>query len=185
MNQTGELDIPFGFTVTERCDDLVITYPWFGWRCLVTLLCCIIWNAFLAVWYRVVIPLHGPQSLVLLPILHVAVGIYLVYATITGFVNRTKIRIDSSRLMVRHYPLPWLGNRTIPLRNIEYFFYTDTSSPADDGFSPNYAVMVAVHGGRHIKLIRSLVRENHANFIVQKLTQHLRNTDTPSPVRPG
>ena len=96
---------------------------------------CLVWNGFLVFWYSIALGMFHPAApkirgvvvegaassaetlshgmattLATFPLMHVAVGIGMIYYTICLFVNRTEVSVADGALEVRHGPLPWIGN---------------------------------------------------------------------------
>ena len=122
--------------VYQDRDRLEITLKWFTPIALFLLFFTVIWNAFLVFWYSMAIS-GGAWIMVLFPILHVAVGVYLTYYTLCLFFNKTFIDISGDYLTIRHTPIPWWkGNRRIPVNAIEQpgpdpFFQGEKRDQAD------------------------------------------------------
>ena len=86
----------------------------------------IAWNAFLVGWY--VMGSQAPDMgfmriiMFVFPLAHVAVGVGMIYAVLTGFLNSTTVKLTSNELSVRHGPIPAKGNRRIPASQIKQLY---------------------------------------------------------------
>jgi hypothetical protein len=81
---------------------------------------CIVWNSFVVGWYWNAVRAGGREMwlAVIFCAPHAAVGLFLVYATLAGFLNRTVIRVTSESLTVWNGPVPWWGNRRLSVDEI-------------------------------------------------------------------
>jgi hypothetical protein len=46
---------------------------------------------------------------------HLGVGLWLLYFSLAGLLNRTTVEVSRERLTIRHGPLPWPGERDLDL----------------------------------------------------------------------
>src|SRR6185503_9809473 len=87
-----EVPIPERYTVSRHGDELSISWRWFKpGQHLFLLFFVIAWDAFLVNWYFGAGPGSGDIFFYVFPIAHVAAGIGLTYAVLTGFLNRTYV----------------------------------------------------------------------------------------------
>ena len=75
-----------------------IAWRWFGFQFLFLALFCVVWDAFLVLWYTMATGPTMPLMMKLFPLLHVAAGIGLTYYTLAGFLNRTSVEIMPTRM---------------------------------------------------------------------------------------
>ena len=76
----------------------------------------VLWNTILAIVCVKALtrPEPSPAELVfMLP--HLGVGLWLLYFSLAGVLNRTTIDVSRERLSIRHGPLPWPGERDLEL----------------------------------------------------------------------
>jgi hypothetical protein len=173
------VDMPTDYIVSMEGADLVLVRRWFSWKFVVLLFFCAVWDGFLAVWYTEAFRHNGPLIMVLFPVLHVAVGVGLTYFTIAGFLNRTKTRVNQAELSIRHYPLPWPGNRTLQRQEIDQLFCEEKMSSTRNGVSYSYGVSVVMPGGKRLKLVSGMDKPEDALFLEEKIEGYLGITDRP------
>lgn len=155
---------------------LVIQRKWFSYELIGLLFFCIAWDAFLIFWYSMAT--KGPAGwnliAVIFPVAHVAVGVGLTYRTIAGFLNSTWITVADGALTIKHAPLPWLGNRTIPTDTVKQLFCEKvTSSGNRGGSSTNYSLSAMTRDGRKVPLVKSLPSHDQALYLEQRIEDAL------------
>ena len=151
----------------------MITRLWYTPKLFGLLFFCIAWDAFLVFWYALAIK-GGSLFAMIFPIAHVAVGVGLTYSLVAGFLNRTRIRVSPMEIGVRHSPVPWAGNKTIPRNEVEQLFCEYRG-----GKSPTYDVSVILSGGRRTKLVTGLETPDQALYVEQRLEDFLGIADRP------
>jgi len=173
------VEMPKRFSVALEGADLVITHRWFSAIFVFLLFFCLLWNGFLALWYFLAFMKGGPLLMKLFPVLHVALGIGLAYFTLAGFVNRTVIRVGSGTLSIRHWPLPWPGNKVLSWTDVEQLFCEEKVSRGRSGVSVAYQVSAVMRGGSRVKLVSGLPSPEQALFIEQRVEGALGIKDRP------
>lgn len=88
--------IPATMILEENEREIKITQKWFSWSLFIPLIFCIIWFSMI-----IMMALKGN---VVVPAF--VIGIIIIYCLITGFINRTIIKINPSEISVKHIPLP-------------------------------------------------------------------------------
>jgi hypothetical protein len=161
---------------------LVISRSWFNNQLFFMLFFCIAWDAFLVFWYSTAT--RGPSSFsiiaIVFPIAHVAVGVGLTYRTLAGFLNKTWITVTPEALTIRHKPLPWRGNRTIPASELEQLYCEESVSNDKDGSSSRtYKLSAWLKDGRKLELLASLPSPDQALFLEQRIEDRLGIVDAP------
>ena len=181
------VEMPKSYTMENEGADLVITRRWFNWKYLMMLVFCVFWDGFLVVWYTIAFTKGGPLLMKLFPVLHVAAGVFLTYSTIAGFLNRTRITLNTLELRIRHYPLPWPGNKVVQRREIEQLFCEEKMSSTRNGVSYTYSLQAVTAGGGRLKLVSGMDKPEDALFLEQKIEGFLGITDRPvaGEMRPG
>jgi hypothetical protein len=168
--------LPRGITLESDADELRIRHRWYSPFYLLLVLFCLVWAGILVSWYRTGIGRQGPGDLALwFPLLHVAVGLNLVYATVAGFVNHTTVQLSSHGLTIRHGPLPWPGGRTIPASQIAQVYYERTEFPVYEaawGRNVHHGFGVETRDGRKRTLLSSLSADV-PRFIEEAVERHL------------
>ncbi len=171
------VEMPKNYTMGNEGVDLVITRRWLSKKYVVMLVFCVFWDGFLVFWYTVALTKAGPLIMILFPVLHVAVGGFLTYFTLAGFLNRTKITVNTGQLRIKHYPLPWPGNKVIQRQELEQLFCEETMHSSKNSTSYTYSLQAVTVGGGRMKLISGMDKPEDALFLEQKIEGFLGITD--------
>jgi DNA-directed RNA polymerase subunit RPC12/RpoP/uncharacterized membrane protein len=155
---------------------LRIERRWYAWTAIFLVFFCVVWFGFLAFWYLMAFS-TGAWLLMLFPLLHVAVGLFLAYFTAALFVNTTEIVVADGVLTVRHGPLPWLGNRQIATDALEQLYCEEHVSRSRNGTTITYSVRARSKDGRMVKLVTGLPERDQAMYIEQEVERHLGIAD--------
>ncbi|MEM9819928.1 MAG: DUF4178 domain-containing protein [Bacteroidota bacterium] len=149
----------------------------FAWRAPIAYFMAffaLIWNTFLVFWYTIAIGTGAPFVFILFPLLHVAVGVYLAYHTLSLFLNQTFVDVTRDYLLVSHRPLHWWwGNTSIPLDEIEQLYVKEkkTQSSKGGGLS-NYELRVRMKDFKDEKLISI---NGLSKYKLREIEAHLEN----------
>lgn len=174
-----QMPMPKGTTVAETGGGVVITRRWFSIVVFFLVPFCIVWDGFLITWYA--LSGSAPLFAKLFPILHVAVGVGLTYLTLAMIINRTWIKADNGVVSILHGPLPWTGNLVIPCSEIDQLFCREIIRHGKNGPSVSYELWAALRDGMTRKLLSTMLTEEQAIFIEQRLEKALGITDRAMP----
>lgn len=170
--------LPERLTVYTAGGGLRIERRWYAWTAIFLTAFCVMWFGFLGFWYVMAFG-TGQTALMLLPLLHVAAGLYLAYFTAAMFVNTSEIVVANGILTVRHGPLPWFGNREIPTDSLEQLYCQEHISRSRNGTTVTYSVRARGRDGRLVKLVTGLPQRDQAMYIEQEVERHLGIADRP------
>jgi hypothetical protein len=178
--------LPKGFTLDAWGPELTITRRWYAHGVWLLLFFCIFWDGFLVLWYSMAAAavMSGETFAIIMlvvPVLHVAVGVGLTYLVFCMFLNRSIIRVASGELSVRHGPLPWPGNRQMFTSDVKQLFCSETRRSSKHGCQYNFNVEVLKRDGTKDKLLEGLEDLEQALFIEQQIEQHLKIVDERVP----
>jgi hypothetical protein len=184
--QRPPVPLPAGLRAEDRGKGLRIVRRWFSPVFFFLLFFCIAWDSFLVFWYAISFGNFGEAPgpvwwlMVIFPVAHLAVGVGLTYFTLAGFLNQTTIDVDPFRLRIRHGPLPWFGNCTLPAAEIDQLYCQEKTRRHDNGGCITaYGVNAVTKGGRQVKLMSTLEDQDQALFIEQQIEQCLGIEDRP------
>jgi hypothetical protein len=135
---------------------------------------CLLWNSFVVFWYWNALRSGDRMKwlAIIICIPHVAVGLLLVYATLAGLLNRTLIQVTSEFLTVRQGPVPWWGNRSMRIDDLERLYCARNKDPETQGWTYVYGVHARTKAARKVDLVTELERAE-ALFIKQELERWL------------
>lgn len=170
--------LPERLTVHTAGGALRIERRWFTWAAIFLAAFCTMWFGILGFWYLMAFS-TGMIALMLFPLLHVAVGLFLAYFTVAMFVNTTEVVVANGMLTVRHGPLPWRGNREVPTEALEQLYCEEHISRTRNGTTVSYSVRARGRDGRVVKLVTGLPERDQAMYIEQEIERHLGIADRP------
>lgn len=157
---------------------LVVERRWFGPHYLFLVFFCIGWDSFLVFWYSR--PVNN-WFFYVFPIAHLAMGVSLTYYTLAGLLNKTTLRIAKGVLSVRHGPLPWRGNRRLPVDRIRQLYVRKRVHEGQESKSVTYDVHVEDDQLARVKLLTGLHSLEQAEFIEWVVEDHLGIEDAATP----
>ncbi|HKP76650.1 MAG TPA: hypothetical protein VJT67_14065 [Longimicrobiaceae bacterium] len=170
---------PRSVVTTEANGELVVQYRWFSAKYLLLLFFCLFWDGFLVFWYAMALGGGGGLVFLLFPLIHVAAGIAITYATIAGFVNTTTVRIDGSRLSVRHHPLPWGRPVELGIVEVKQLFCEEKLNRGRNGVSYTYNLNALLHDGVRKKLVSGLDTPEIPMYLEQHAEEWMKIRDEP------
>ena len=176
--ETPKVPRPNTLQLIESFDQLQLVRRWFTPGLFFLLFFCIAWDGFLVFWYSMAfgvgggMPGPGKWLFVLFPIAHVAVGVGLTYFVIAGFLNRTVVTVTRESIQVRHFPVPWRGNKTVDLNEIDQVYCTmnvATTNQRGRSSQPGFCVNLLFKDGLSDKLVGMLSSADEARYIVRSI----------------
>jgi hypothetical protein len=169
--ETDTVGIPERFEIHDNGPAFRLEWRWPRLMALPLGLFSIAWDAFLVSWYAGVLSRDTvDMTMVLFPIAHVAVGLVLPYVAMSFWLNSTLIEIEAGDLRIRHRPLPFPGQRTLRVVDLEQFFCVDRTGKKG---SITHEVMARLTSGREMKLVGGLSTARDARFIEEQLEARL------------
>lgn len=146
---------------------------WFTPAVLFMVAFCMFWDGFLVVWYGVALTRGAPLLMSLFPLIHVAVGVGITYATLAAVLNTTTIRIQQGTLSIAHGPIPWRGNWTVPRGAIDQLWCKDVVRRGKHGPVHSYEVWIRLKAGTESKLVGAGLTPEQALFLEQQIESAL------------
>lgn len=170
---------PTGYTIDDA-DGLQINRRWFTPMIVFLAFFCIAWDAFLIFWYFLAFTMNGPWIMKVFPIVHVAVGLALTYYVLASLLNTTTLLIRDGVLQVRHAPLPWWGQQSLPSDEIAQVFVQQDQSYGRHGrVQFQYSVSAVMKSGLKMPILTGLPDADQAQFVEQRIESYLGITDQP------
>ena len=180
-------------------DDLTVEWPWYHRKHWFTIGFTLLWYLFLAIWY-IRAGLYGDFPMMVFLSVHVIVAMVLGYVSLALVINRTTIAIRDEALELSHGPVPWPGERRIPIRELAQLYckeevaYYKNQEPVMvyalyarrrlKGRQPYLRPLHAgagVNTGDDVKLTNRLTSPEQALYLEQQLEDCLGITDVPIP----
>jgi hypothetical protein len=172
---TERVPQPPGVWIEDDGDRRRIVRRWFTWVIVFLVFFCIAWDGFLVFWYSMVLEGDAPWIMAVFPIIHLAVGVGLTYFTLAGLFNRTVVEVANGRLLVRHGPVPWPGNRDLDPLEVRQIYCTDAVNTGRYGqIYHRYVVNALLADQRTVPLLTGLDDRITALFYKQQLEGWLR-----------
>ncbi|WP_420642942.1 hypothetical protein [Candidatus Leptofilum sp.] len=95
---------------------------------------------------------------------------YLLYNSIAGLLNQTKIKIDDFELKIKHGPIPWPGNQTIKHSD----FVQISTFPIYNGQRTiGYNLTATLASGERKRLLSNIRESHEALFLEQEMRSYL------------
>ncbi|MEM8950941.1 MAG: hypothetical protein AAGA21_13725 [Pseudomonadota bacterium] len=165
--------LPGKFRVKQDRNRLRVSWHWISAKVLFLIPFTIAWNSFLfpMIW--------RPEAFSFFLTGHLAIGIYLVYYTFAELLNKTTITVDSRRLTVRHYPLPWWPAPTIDVADIEQFYVVERVRKSKDSETVYFDVHAVKRDNRNVKVLLGLEEVGQALYLEQTFEKIMNIRDRP------
>lgn len=164
----------------ETGEGLALVRRWYSSKFIIFIICCVFGDGFLIFWYSAALRPGTSVILVIAPILHVIACALLNYCTLAGIMNRTRIAIGIDDLSIRHAPIPWPGNRSIPRTDLERLFVEERVY-RNKGPYYTYGLNAVLKDGARVKLLSGLEDPEQALFLEQEIEARLGIQDRKTP----
>jgi hypothetical protein len=162
---------PPGMKVERLPNVWRVSWRWFRADYLGLLAFCIFWDGFLVFWYTVGLTTGGPPMMFVFPLLHVAVGVYLTYYVLTGLLNRTTVELTPHELVIAHAPLPWAGNRRLPVSRVGQLYCEEANFQRND--RKVYRLSAVLAGGDKVILLSGFADLGEPRFLKHELERRI------------
>lgn len=130
--------------------------------------------------------LNGPFPFNLVIVVFGVAGAALTYYALAGLLNRTHISVSREKFVVRHGPVPWLGNTELESGNLKSLYVKIKSSSNKSLASSQYEVHALTVNGKAIKLVSGLAMTSvQASYLKQVIENYLGIKDAlPAGINP-
>jgi hypothetical protein len=177
----GRAVLPDHFRVEEDDSTTRISWRWFSWRHVLLAFGFLLMGV-LAVLFYIGTKAASSQSL-LLSILTLGYGgftLWLAYVTLAGFLNRTTIEVNRTRLSIRHGPLPWPGGCELPGRELSQLYGQEVIQRNHGReLGSTYDLLALDRAGHKIELLSGLPERDQVLYLEQALERQLGIADAP------
>ncbi len=178
VQRRAPVALPKGMTFEKTLHGIQITRGWFTPAAIGLLLFCVLWDGFLVFWYFTVVKTGTPDIALLLPIVHVLIGLFLSYFAAASFVNRTHVSVERGILNIRHAPLPWPGPRGLATAQIRQLFCKRHATRSKNGLRISWQLWSVTDAGVRRKLLSGLELDA-ALYLEQELEKALGIQNRP------
>lgn len=158
--------VPEGLKIEDRGDVVVVTRNWYSHSDWILTLFSVVWNVFLFDWYITKLGRPSPNSMSLwFSVIDVGVGIFTAYSALAGFINRTEFSIGNDKLVVRHKPLLWPGNKAIDVSKIQQLFCDEVLSTNRSGAMSSYRLNAVMEDGQKEVVLSAGIKRDQALYL--------------------
>ncbi|HKL87124.1 MAG TPA: hypothetical protein VJ861_12405 [Treponemataceae bacterium] len=173
---------PQSFKIIDEMGVLTIKRRWFNIKHPIMLFFSLFWNGFLVFWYSMLPNLIDEGGKIdyfvsvfyLFPLIHVSVGIGLLYYALCGFFNHTSVVVERDKVLVRTGPLPWPGNRTLTSREVKQFYTQEVVSYTKNGYpTVSYKVNAILRNNSKVVFVQGLAAKDEGLFLERTLEERL------------
>ena len=161
-----------GVETVQLGGEITIIRRWFTPVAYPLVFFCISWNAILIYWYSKVFgESNVPLMMIIFPIGHVAVGLWLAYYTLCLFLNSTRFVIGYSGLKILHKPLPWMGSgKFISRIEIDQLYVKEKIVRGKNGSTTSfYYVKLKTTAGKEHEIATGIRSSEQARKIEQEI----------------
>lgn len=162
----------------EREEPLRLVLLWRGWSIVFLLFFAVFWNGAIAFMLAGIVATDGLlAALPMVAIPHVWIGAFLGYYVLASLLNTTELTLDDERLVVRHGPMPWFGNRDIPVPEIDQLYVERSGVRVNKQPRWNLCAMGTDGVGRPV--VRLLTTEAEGRWLEDRIEKALAIEDRP------
>ncbi len=165
--------------IENSAERLRITRRWFTPATIFLAFFTLVWDGFLIFWYTMAMGGGAPVEMLLVPLLHLVVGIYLTYTVLCGFVNRTIVELNREQLEVWFDPMPWPGEKTIQTAQIKQLYCKERVKRSKNGPRYSYQLFAVTQDDEEVKVLSGLHSPDIAAVFEQEIERWLRIEDHP------
>ncbi|MBI4614909.1 MAG: hypothetical protein HY720_14960 [Planctomycetes bacterium] len=169
---------PRGLFVQHSPAELRLWWRWLSWSSVVQFAVCIFIDV---IWF-----ITGPGAPArwlrnfeelpnaALQIVFAGCCLWANYVAIAALVNGSEIAVSGDSIQVRHGPLPWPGQRRLPMREILRLSCTEHKSQLRQlDWGPTYALRASMRKGRIITLASGIEKAELALYLAAKIEERL------------
>lgn len=178
MKAPMDIGLPDKISLQEYPDYIHISRKWFGTHIILMTLFALFWNTVLIGFYAGMDDNAGPMAR-LFPIIHVAVGIWVSYYALAGWLNTSHVYVSKDTIEINHKPLPWVGNKKLKSTALKQLYAREKISHNKNGTTVTYEVRAILKEGQNIKLLSGLKNSEQALFIEQEIEKYLQIENVP------
>lgn len=165
---------PRNIETSREGNDFLIVRKWLTPSAFFLLIFCLIWNFFL---YRLYMQILDSglenNALVAVPLVHLLFGVVFSYICLAMFVNKTTVRVSNSKIVVKHSPLPWLGNKVFNRQEVKQIYCKQQIRRTKNGTSYSYALRLRQQDGTEQVLLKGIRKHEESLYIEQELERYL------------
>ncbi|MBS2023998.1 MAG: hypothetical protein JST92_16465 [Deltaproteobacteria bacterium] len=163
---------PDSITIDDTGAVFTLTRRWYSFGAWFLLFFAAFWNGALVLFISSILSGPAPKPVLLFGSLHIAVGLFVGYAAICMFLNRTDVSVDGQRLRVRHHPMPWPGQVELDTADVRQLWVKERISRGKTT-SYSYQLHARLPNGSSKQVLSGLATPELAFFFEQQLEGRL------------
>lgn len=142
-----------GISSERTSEGYQLTRTWRSKKTFFLIFFTVFWNGFLVMWYSIAFSQeNAPLMMKLFPIIHVAVGLGLLYSTLCSLFNKTVFTIKYNTFSVKHGPIPAFGNCEIPRNEVKQLWIKERIHRNKNSTSYSYLLNLQQRNGKDLKI---------------------------------
>ncbi len=165
--------MPENIRIDHGPEGLILSFRWFSAKFIFLAFFCLIWDGFLVFWYSLAFTENAPLIMLVFPLLHVAIGIYLTYYVIAGIYNRTVVTVGQGRLSIQHGPIPWPGSRILQASELTQLYTEERVTRGKHGPRVSYDLSAVSRDNKKIRLLTGLDTPDSVRFLERQIEDRL------------
>jgi hypothetical protein len=153
------MGVPMSENVTceREPTGLTLTYRWFSGHTfwVVVGVFALVWNGLMGFILVSLLANESAWDQYLMMAPFAGFGLLMAYVTLANIFNGTVIQLTPAELTVRHVPLPWRGNRSLPVSGLKQIYCKEVKGTDSEG-EPyvEYHLLAVMYGGKETILLK-------------------------------
>ncbi len=165
--------LPEGISIESEGPVQIIHYEWYSNFYIPIIIFFALWDLFLIGYFIQELGRHANiLELVVVSAPQTLIGAVMSYFSIAIIVNETIIELGNSELKVTHTPLPWRGNRTINVCDIQS---VECERGGGSRHSPSIDIVLYFKNGGRRTLLSMIQNRETADFIKKQVREFINN----------
>ncbi|MCB1177566.1 MAG: hypothetical protein KDK36_08325 [Leptospiraceae bacterium] len=174
--QSKRLRLPDGIKFKKRPNKIEITFSWFKWKTLLFFGFSIYWvfqhfTDFVNFFTHFNVDYGFPAFF------YSFYGLFFIYLSLTGFINKTKIVVKRDDLVIKVGPIPAKGNRKLDVREFEQLYCKSEEKDFWIAKFVEYQVFAVMRDYTHELIVDGLAEKEQAQYIEHEIEKFLRIID--------
>jgi hypothetical protein len=165
----ARVPMPPKVTCQKQLGGVSLTRRWFSGVAIFLAIASLLGNGLILAALTLIPDTYAPwfPRLILLPLL--GAGLCLAYYAAARLFNSTVIQLTPSQLSIRHRPLPWPGNRSLPVSGLEQLYCKRITADQEDEMSASYSLLAILNHGQEIELLNGIESPETVRYLEQEI----------------
>ena len=183
--EAGE-PIPEKVTIDQSGGGLRISYRWHRSSSAGLMAFFMLWTIpFIAIFILLLVDSITTgefNPFILFPLPFMAGGLFVIYISLAGLVDRTIIEVEGGSVKIAHRPLPYFGQRVLGFGDIKQLYVSQGMSERTYRKTTQlYTLMLCLSSGKELKVVRNIDSVEAASFMERHLEDALHIRDMRMP----